>query len=354
MTIMSRRVTPTILYNNKDISAGLLPYLKSLSYTDNMSGKADDLDLTLEDREHLWEGDWMPEKRATLKASLTTQVWDGLLDAPQTLDLGQFEIDTITCKGAPAEVSIKAVSIPDNNKLRGEEHSRSWEKAQLSTICRDVATGANLELDYTAPDDPNIDRAEQTDESDLTFLWKLLKDHGLALKLFKEKLIIFDEIDYEKADPKITIVKPGTVYTVDPNSDMLYVTRLQGWSFESKIRDTYKACHVKYKAGKKKGVIEATFTDPNKTEGKTLQVHEQVNSVAEAEKLAKRKLREKNCEEVTGSIDTIGNLALVTTLTVNVLGFGKFDGKYLITSAKHSVGSGYNTSIEIRRCLNGY
>ena len=329
MDIMPRQVTPTILYNNKDISAGLLPYMKSLSYTDNMSGQADDLDLTLEDREGLWEGDWMPEKRATLKASLTTTAWKNLLDAPQTLELGTFEIDTITCKGGPSEVSIKAVSIPDNNKLRGEEHSRSWEKVQLSTICKDVATGADMELDYTAPDDPTIDRAEQTDEADLPFLWKLLKDHGLALKLYENKLIIFDEIDYEKVEPKITIVKPGTVYQVDPNSDMLYVTRLQGWSFNSKIRDTYKACHVKYKADKKKGVIEATFTDPNKTEGKTLQVHEQVASVAEAERLAKRKLREKNCEEVTATIDTMGNLALVTTLTVNILGFGKFDGKYL-------------------------
>ena len=355
-TIMrARTATPVVLYNDKDISAGLLPYLKQLSYTDNMSGKADDLELTLEDREGLWEGDWMPDKGATLKASLTTSNWHSLFEGPQSLDLGQFEVDTITCKGMPSEVTVKAVSIPDNNKLRGEEHSRSWEKAKLSAIAGDVAAGAGMTLKYTAPDDPQIDRAEQTDESDLAFLQKLCSDHGVAVKIYKDQLILFDEVDYERVEPKITIVRPGSLVAMADTADMLYVSQLTGWSFESKIRDTYKACHVKYKAGKDKGVIEATFTAPDKKEGKTLQIHEQVASIAEAEKLAKRKLREKNQEEVTGSIDCMGCLALLTSLTVQLTGFGRFDGKYLITEAKHEMGSsGYTTSINVRRCLNGY
>ena len=353
--MQARQATPVILYNDKDITAGITPYLKSMSYTDNMSGKADDLELVLEDREGLWEGDWMPEKGATLKVSLLTTNWDRLFSGGQTLDLGQYEVDTIECKGLPSEVTIKAVSIPDNNKLRGEEHSRSWEKAKLSAIAGDIAQGAGMTLKYTAPDDPQLDRAEQTDESDLSFLYKLCSDHGVAVKIFKNELILFDEIDYEKADPMITIVRPGLSTLQQGTSDMLYVSRLSGWSFESKIRDTYKACHVKYKAGKDKEVIEATFTAPDKKEGKTLQVHEQVASIAAAEKLAKRKLREKNQEEVTGSIDCLGNLALLTSLTVQLTGFGKFDGKYLMTEAKHEMGSsGYSTSISVRRCLNGY
>lgn len=351
----ARQATPVILYNDKDITAGITPYLKSLSYTDNMSGKADDLELTLEDREGLWEGDWLPEKGATLKVSLLTNNWDSLFSGGQTLDLGQFEVDTIEYKAMPSEVTIKAVSIPDNNKLRGEEHSRSWEKAKLSAIASDIAKDAGMTLKYTAPDDPQLDRAEQTDESDLSFLYKLCSDHGVAIKIFKDQLILFDEINYEKAKPMITIVRPALHSMLQSTDDMLYIDRLTGWRFESKVRDVYKACHVKYKAGKDKEVIEATFTAPDKKVGKTLQVHEQVSSIAEAEKLAKRKLREKNQEEVTGSIDCLGNLALLTSLTVQLTGFGKFDGKYLITEAKHDMGSsGYTTSISIRRCLNGY
>lgn len=347
-----RTIVPAVQYDNKDISSDLLPYLRSLSYTDNMDGEADSLDITLEDREGLWSGDWLPEKGASLTAQLASQAWDGMLDPGQTLDLGKFEIDEISTKWSPSEVTIRAVSIPDNNKLRGEEHSRSWEKAKLSTIAKDLATGAGLTLDYTAPDDPVIDRAEQSDESGLVFLRRLCGDNGVAIKLYKDKLHLFDEVDYEKADAKITIVRPGTAYT--PQDGMVYIDRILGAEIKDKVRDTYRACRVSYKDSKKKDPIEATFTDPNRKTGKTLQVHEQVSSIAEAGKLAKRRLREKNREGVTGTIDLFGDFRLLSTLTVQLLGFGAFDGKYLITSAQHSVGSGYGVSLEVRRCLDGY
>lgn len=39
---------------------------------------------------------------------------------------------------------------------------------------------------------------------------------------------------------------------------------------------------------------------------------------------------------------------------VELIGFGLFAGKYLVTQVKHDIGNGFTTSIEIRRCLNGY
>ena len=111
---------------------------------------------------------------------------------------------------------------------------------------------------------------------------------------------------------------------------------------------------MRYQHGKKKEVVEATYTDPDKKEGKTLEVREQVETIAEAQRLAKKKLREKNCKEWTGSFTVPGNLNLVAAVTVKLSGFGQFDGKYIITRASHSVGSGYQTSIDVRRCLNGY
>ena len=84
------------------------------------------------------------------------------------------------------------------------------------------------------------------------------------------------------------------------------------------------------------------------------EIKEQVKNIAEAERLAKKKLREKNCQEWTGNFTVVGNLNLVAAITIKLLGFGKYDGKYIITRASHSIGSGYQTSIEVRRCLNGY
>lgn len=44
----ARRVSAIIKYDNKDISASLMPYVKSISYRDAMSGQADDLQITPE------------------------------------------------------------------------------------------------------------------------------------------------------------------------------------------------------------------------------------------------------------------------------------------------------------------
>lgn len=95
--------------------------------------------------------------------------------------------------------------------------------------------------------------------------------------------------------------------------------------------------------------------DPNKESGAVLEVNQEVNSQAEAERLAKKKLREKNREEYTGSFNTIGQPFLCAGETVEMIGFGTFSGKYIITQAKHDLSSsGFVTSIEIRRCLIGY
>ena len=71
----ARSVNAIIKYDNKDISASLMPYVKNISYRDVMSGQADDLQITLEDRAGLWQSAWMPELGATLDVSLVTENW---------------------------------------------------------------------------------------------------------------------------------------------------------------------------------------------------------------------------------------------------------------------------------------
>lgn len=347
----ARRILTIIKYNNKDISADISKYLKSISYTDNLSGEADDLQITLEDKAGLWQSTWMPEKGALLDVMLQQKYWQTLSALAQSLRLGLFEIDEITSSGYPSEVQIKAVSVPDNNTLRGTERSRSWEKAKLQVIANDIASAAGMSLFWDTEENPVLDRAEQTEQSDLSFLYAICKDKGLALKISDKKIIIFDEAKYEAEKAKITIVKPGTVYKKESGMKYLFVGT--GYSLRTKIRDIYAACRVSYQQGSSKSNIEATYTAAGK-KGKTLQVNEQVESVAEALDLAKKRLREKNKDEVTGSLNMLGNFVLLSGVTVDLLGFGAFDGKYLITRASHDIGSGYTTNIDVRRCLNGY
>ena len=331
----ARRARLKISYDGNDISADLAPFLKAFDYNDVMSGEADDMSITLEDMEELWEGDWLPEKGAVLNASLITDGWRG--GGEEELPLGTFEIDEIEITGPPHEVKLKAVSVPDDNNLRAVERSKSWEKTKLSVVASDVAAGAGMSLLYDVPDDPELDRAEQTEESDLAFLMRLCKDQGLALKIAEKQIIIFDEEKYEQQEPVLTLSKSGGL--------------VKSYSIRSKTRDTYSACRVKYKESGKGEAIEYTYKQEGKKGGKTLQVNQQVKDLAEAEKLAKKKLREKNKEEISLSATCMGDIRLAASNTVMLEGFHKFDGKYIITKAGHSVGSGYSVSLEMRRCL---
>lgn len=338
MVELGRRTRLSLIYDNKDISAYLEPYLIDFSYTDHASARADDLQVTLEDRAGLWRGDWFPEKGAVLQAAIIVSD-DGRV---KKLPAGTFEIDEIECSGPPETVKIKAVSVPVSSSLRGENKTRAWEQTRLSIIARDIAGGAGMELLYETDDNPEYDRIEQTEQSDLAFLLKLCENAGLSLKVTGKQIVIFDDSKYEQMEPVITIIR-GKSLTLS-------------YSAVSSTRDIYSSAKVTYQSSKYSDPIIYTFTPSNRPKtGKTLIINERVGSYAEAERLAKKRLRQRNKEEVRFSLTMVGDVTLVAGVTVMLQGWGKFDGKYFIDEAVHEGGgNGYTTKVELRRVLEGY
>lgn len=358
---IGRRAWLIVTYNGKDISESLAQYVLSFSYTDNLTGQVDDISITLEDRAELWEADWMPERGATLDITICTYNWSDLYSEEQDLQLGKFEIDELEVSSAPNVVTIKAVaiSISDDSTLRSTLRSHTWENISVQKAANDIAWQNGMKLQWYCDDNPNIDKLEQNDESDLDVLQKICDDAGFALKVTTDTIIIFDVEKFEKEDVYAEYYHPGTTILniVENQSKPVQTDALLNYSFKAKIRDVYKKCHVKYAKDKDKSVIESTFVAPDKKEkeGATLEVHQQVSSQAEADRLAKKKLREKNCEEFTGSFSSDGNMGLCAGETIEMLGFGNFSGKYIITQAKHDISSsGFTSSVEIRKCLDGY
>lgn len=336
----SRRAKLEVFYESTDISAFLQPYLIGWNYSDSISGQADDLQIKLEDREQLWVGSWIPEKGATLKAQIV-QENKKQFDTVDELDLGLFVIDEIESSGPPSTATIKSMSIPTSSALRGSAKNKAWEETKLSVVAGDIAKEAGLKLFYDTADDPEYDRVEQTEESDLTFLMRLCSDAGLALKITGTQIVIFDEQKYEQQTP-ITRIMKGEGY-------------IKGYRGRTTLKEAYKSCRVEYHDANKGTTIKYTFTPPNppNTE-RVLVVNERVSSTKEAERLAKKRLREKNKNVMTFSLDLLGDVRFVAGLTVRLVSFGVFDGIYVITKAEHSHGSGYKTSLELRKCLEGY
>lgn len=358
---IGRRAWLIVTYNGKDISESLAQYVLSFSYTDNLTGQVDDISITLEDRAELWEADWMPERGATLDITICTYNWSDLYSEEQDLQLGKFEIDELEVSSAPNVVTIKAVaiSISDDSTLRSTLRSHTWENISVQKAANDIAWQNGMKLQWYCDDNPNIDKLEQNDESDLDVLQKICDDAGFALKVTTDTIIIFDVEKFEKEDVYAEYYHPGTTILniVENQSKPVQTDALLNYSFKAKIRDVYKKCHVKYAKDKDKSVIESTFVAPDKQDkdGATLEIHQQVSSQAEADRLAKIKLREKNCEEFTGSFSSDGNIGLCAGEIIEMLGFGNFSGKYIITQTKHDISSsGFTSSVEIRKCLDGY
>lgn len=342
--MIARRTILKVKYEGTDISEDLEYYLLSLSYTDQEEDAADDLQIALEDREGNWARDWLEQtggKNAKIEATIIQINEEG---EESELECGTFQADTINESGPPTKVTIKATAIPTDSQIVAEEKTKAWEEIKLSAIAQEIAGNNNLECEFESEEDPLYDRREQTKKTDIEFLKELCKDAGISLKITDEKLVLFDASKFEKLPEIDTIIRGES-----------NVTR---WTFGTNFNDAgYTACEVTYTDPKEKKTIKGEFKNPKADEatGRTLKINTKVKDKAEADSLAKKKLREKNRKETQASLEVTGNVNYVAGVNLKLEGWGMYDGKYIIQQADHKISkSGYTTSLSLRRVLEGY
>lgn len=352
---LARRTEIQIYFENVDISAQLRNYLLAMTYTDNEEDRSDDLQITLDDRENVWLGEWLNTsgqsqsaeqgssvKGAQLHAVIIQKNWlgDG---RDRQLDCGTFEIDSVDGSGPPAKVVIKGTSIPYTSKIRTQKKTKAWEKIKLSAIAAEIAAGGNMQAMFESAYDPLYSRKEQIKQSDIEFLQGLCKAAGISLKVTANIIVLFDAAEYER--------KPAVRTITRGNADV------KSYRFATNFKDcAYSSCHVVYDNPLTMQKIEATYT-PESGEcgnGQVLEVNERVADAAEAYLLAQKRLRQKNKGEYQAEFTLVGDVGLVAGLTVDVVGWGAFDGKYIIECATHNVTGGYTVNLKLRRVLEGY
>ncbi|WP_445506764.1 phage late control D family protein [Niallia sp. 03190] len=347
-----RRISYDVKYNGTSITKDISPFITGLSFTDNFTGSADDISLNLADKERNWMGSWRPEKGATLDVALI--ISDGWTNSSSSKrKLGHFDVDDLSGDGPPSKATIKGISVPESSSLRGQKKTRSWEKTNFKKVVSDIAKQNGLGTYFQIIENPEYDRLDQLYESDGAFLYRIFNEAGFALKVANKKIYAIDESHLENK----SAVK--TINRTDGN--------VKRYSYKDTLNGCYKSCIVSYTIKKKvpdstKGktkiasnTFKHSFTPkkPPKT-GRVLFVNEEVTSLNAAERLAKKSLRDANKDATTISITFTGLVNLYAGQTVNLKGFGSLNGKYIITTVSGSVGSGTETSIDFRKCLEGY
>ena len=334
MSTSARRAEIKILYEGKDISRDIAPYLVSFTFNDNSGDKSDDINISLMDRDSVWSSDWIPTKGDKIKADIILHDWEAA-DQTQTMPCGLFEIDEIKYSCPPRIIEIKAVSAKISQSINNEKHNRAWENVKFSTIASDLAGQNGLSLFYDAPDDANIERREQSEQSDLEFLKNLANDYGLSVKINGDKLVIFDEDSYYEKSA-VTEIK----------ADGAHIIR---WSFSTKAAGIYNKARVRYHDAKKDETFTVEEEDSNvEGTGRTLEINERVENEGDAKKIAKKRLSEANSNEITGNINLLGDIRFLAGVNIDCSGFGFFDGKYFIESVQHKITEGYTTTINLK------
>lgn len=332
----TRRAIVDITYMGTNITQDIAPYLKAFTFNDN-EGKSDDIQIELEDRERKWQGPWLPKKGDKISASILLRNWykEG---EDVTLKCGTFYVDEVSFKGPPDTVNIKALSVPFTKGGKDTEKIRAWENTTLKNILSEVAASAGLSLVYDAPEF-TYDRVEQDKKTDLAFAKNMAKREGLATKVTKEQLIIYDELTYERKGP---------VGTLTRGED-----DIKGYDFkETAAEEQYAKVEISYFDGKTKKLIKYTYAVPGVKEGPTLKINKRAKNIDEAKRWAQKEARNKNKGSKSGKITLKGNEKMVQGVTVNVANFGAFDTKYFIETSSHKVTGGYTTDISLREVLN--
>lgn len=360
----ARRTAVQVIFDGADITEDIRPYLRSLSYTDSEEDESDKLQIELQDREGLWLESWLEEainataaSRLKISAVIIPENWG----SGGTLPTGGFELDSVEASGPPSTVSIGGVSLGYSSPVRQTKKDKAWENYTLSGIAGEIAGNGGLSCLYEADSDPFYQRAEQTRESDISFLKSLCHDAGISLKCTDGQLVLFDQAAYEAKPPVLTFRRNnGRILPAAPEAYGAYGKREDceayiDYRLSTEAAGTqYGSCRVSYMDAATGSLIEGTATaeGADSGSGQCLEITAKVKDAGEAQALAEKQLRLHNKFNRTASFTIPGNTGAVAGVTVMLEDFGGWSGKYIVKQAEHTVsGSGYVTRINARKVL---
>ena len=285
-------------------------------------------------------GEGTASKGLKIQATIVRQNWHGD-GKDDLLECGQFELDAVDVQGPPNTITIKGTSLPYSSTVRQTLKSKSWESYDLSGIANEIADRNGMTCMFLSAANPSYARVEQYQMSDIAFLQKLCHDTGCSLKVSNNILIVFDQAEYESRPAIKTIVRGKSGYSK--------------YKLSTGANNTYTSCRVSYVTPEGKTISATAYIegyDKDSEKNQCLEIRQKVASVSEATTLAKNMLRMHNKYELIASFTFPGDPSLLAGCTVRLEGWGAWDGKHMISQAKHKVDhSGYTTQITLRKCL---
>ena len=313
-------------YNQKNITHDVSDYVISIDYIDYEHGQSDEISITFEDSEGLWNGAWIPSKGDALRLYIG-------YSGEQLLNCGIFEIDEIEYETPPDTLTVKALATGIKKSFR-QKNSIGYENKTLKQIASEVAKRHQLTL-VGEIEDIKVERITQNQERDLTFLKRLAEQYGYIFKIAEGNLVFYKT-------EKLLSAKSAKI---------LYKSEITNARFVEKTSHLYKSVSVAYRNPKTGKDVTAIAKNEKCVKGDSLKLSVRAENKKQALIMAKAALQKGNYT-IEGTLAMQGNPFLIAGLNIETKDFGYFSGKYHITEAHHRIDKlmGYSTSLEVKSC----
>lgn len=333
----ARKAVPGLSFNGKNVNTSLADYLQSVSCEDVASGSSDAITITLQNIDTKWMNQWYPSKGDKIAGSIAFKNWEKDGD-DRTVNCGTFVLDEIKFSGGPLEVRISGLAIPASESFKTRERTKTWKNATIKKIGREIAGRYKLGLSYSGPN-IQIASIEQTDKSDSAFLYDVCQKYGLSMKVFNDKIIIYDQTAQEKKSAIATLSRASFV-----DDDWEYTDALEG---------TYTGARISYKSGQdnKEISVYLGLKAENASDSRVLNITETAEDQNTAYYMAAAKVNKSNEQATTLSGKIWANPEICAGICVTISGMGKANGKYFVDKNTIEVtDSGTTQNVELHKC----
>lgn len=325
---MARMSKLVVKYNGNDISKNISKSLINFTYIDDEQGKADSIDILLENKNGYWTTDNYPEPGATIEVDLNLFDWVNLGDKLK-VHWGRFKIDELVAS-SDGTFSIKAISENAAGSFTKEKQFKTWENISLREVLEEIAKNNNMKLIWKPGVGTVFERIYQIEQTDSDFIVeKCGLSAGFKIKVTNDKIIIYED-------------------TIGESGLNLYARDISSFEFSSKTFNCYSAAELKYFNSETGELVTFREEDPEIKNKKVLILNQDVKNSEEAKTIVKSRLKNANSKAITASISMIGNPSVFSGYTVNLKKFGVFSGTYIIDKVTHKIDnqSGYRVNFE--------
>ncbi len=322
----ARRKYLSVIYNGVEVWKDLSEYIQNFSYVDALD-ESDTISITLSDRDLKWSRTWLPEKGDVISPSIILENWNEEGEK-MTVPCGTFLVDDFSFSAPPFMCTINGVSAPVNTCFKETENTKTWESATVRLIAGEIAAKYGLELVYESSEEIKVAKTEQDKQPDSDFLRSICEKYGMGLKVYSNKLVIWDLKKYFEKTP---------VYTIRPEM-------VSKWSYNSTMQGVYTGVKVSYLNPGNSKTIDVMVG----TEDRLYKTNQKADNEADARRIGESALRNANRKERKVSITLPPKMSFYATATVQLSGFGNLDGKYFVEKISHSLsGKAYTMQVNL-------